>query len=254
MTITLRAPHEDLTFMTPLSDQRADALVGFLSEGLSGTVLDIGCGWAELLLRVVAAQPAASGVGVDLDSGSIDHGRELVRLRGLTERVDLRVGDARLVSPDHADAVICIGASQVWGPPVEAKEPIDYASALAALRAMVSPGARVLYGEGIWTAAPTPEATEPLAGRPDEFVSMTRLLELAAEHGFQPVMVHEANQDEWDEFESGYAARYAHWLAEHDPDHPDADDVRARAARQRSAYFGGYRGVMGLAYLGLLAA
>jgi SAM-dependent methyltransferase len=254
VTITLRAPHEDLTFMTPLSDQRADALVRFLAEGLTGTVVDIGCGWAELLLRVVAARPTATGVGVDLDAGSVDHGRGLARRRGLSERVDLRVGDARLVAPDRADAVICIGASQVWGPPVEDKEPLDYASALAALRTMVSPGARVLYGEGFWASAPTPEATEPLAGRPDELVSLPRLLELAAEHGFQPVMVHEANQDEWDEFESGYAACYAHWLAEHGPDHPDADDVRARAARQRSAYFGGYRGVLGLAYLGLLAA
>jgi SAM-dependent methyltransferase len=253
VTITLRPPYEDLTFMTPLSGQRADALVQFVAAGLRGTVVDIGCGWAELLLRLVAAQPDAIGVGVDLDAGSVEHGRQLARRRGVSERVDLRVGDAKLLAPDRADAVICIGASQVWGPPVEDKEPLDYAGALAALRAMVSPGARVLYGEGVWTATPTPEATGPLAGRPDEFVSLARLLELAVERGFQPVAVHEASQDEWDEFESGYAACYAHWLAEHGSDHPDADEVRARAARQRSAYYGGYRGVLGLAYLGLLA-
>lgn len=42
------------------------------------------------------------------------------------------------------------------------------------------------------------------------------------------------------------------WLSEN-PDHPDADDVRARAAAQRAGYFGGYRNVAGMAYLGLVA-
>ncbi len=59
--------------------------------------------------------------------------------------------------------------------------------------------------------------------------------------------------DEWDEFESGYGACYASWLVEHGSEHPDAAEVRARAGRQRAGYFGGYRGIMGMAYLALLA-
>ncbi len=43
------------------------------------------------------------------------------------------------------------------------------------------------------------------------------------------------------------------WLAEHDADHPDAPEVRLRAARQRAGYLGGYRGIYGMAYLELLA-
>ncbi len=53
MTIDLRQPFEDLMFMSPLSEQRAERLVRFIAEGLDGTVLDVGCGWAELLLRTV---------------------------------------------------------------------------------------------------------------------------------------------------------------------------------------------------------
>jgi SAM-dependent methyltransferase len=253
MTITLRAPFEDLTFMTPLSEHRAAALVRFLADGLGGTVLDLGCGWAELMLRVVAAQPDARGVGVDSDEASIEHGRDMVRRRGLADRVTLHVGDARELALDHADAVICIGASQIWGAPVEDSQPLDYASALTAIREKVSPGARVVYGEGAWSSPPTPEAVQPLSGRVDELVSLGELLELAAGHGFLPLAVHEANQDEWDEFESGYSACYAHWLAEHGLDHPHAGEVRARAAHQRAAYYGGYRGVMGMAYLALVA-
>lgn len=50
VTITLAQRYEDLTFEAPLSEERAGELVGFLTRDLHGTVLDIGCGWAELLL------------------------------------------------------------------------------------------------------------------------------------------------------------------------------------------------------------
>lgn len=256
MTITLAQPFEDLTFMTPLSEARADELVGFLAEDLRGTVLDIGCGWAELLLRAVAAAPDARGVGVDTDAASIEHGRRLLEQRGLADRVTLTCGDAKDHAPARADAVVCIGASQVWGPPVEddnCNEPLDYSSALAAIRALVPRGARVIYGEGIWSKPPTAAAVAPLAGRLDELVSLAELVDLAVVQGFMPVAVHEASVDEWDHFESGYSACYAKWLAEHGLDHPDATEVRARAARQRAGYFGGYRAVMGMAYLALLA-
>lgn len=47
MSIDLRPPFADLTFMTPLSESRARQLAGFLVTDLTGTVLDLGCGWAE---------------------------------------------------------------------------------------------------------------------------------------------------------------------------------------------------------------
>jgi hypothetical protein len=65
--------------------------------------------------------------------------------------------------------------------------------------------------------------------------------------------VEEASIDEWDELESGFGARYARWLSKHGADHAGADEIRARAARQRTAYLRGYRGVLGMAYLSLLA-
>jgi cyclopropane fatty-acyl-phospholipid synthase-like methyltransferase len=245
-------PHADLTFMAPLSEERASRLIGFLAEGGPGTILDIGCGWAGLLLRVLERLPDAIGEGVDLDEVAIAHGRSLADERGLADRVDLSVNDARELRGEY-DAVICIGASQVWGAPVEAGEPLPYASALAALRSLVSRGGRVVYGDGIWSRPPTPAAVAPLAGRDDEFRTLQEVAELAVGAGFAPLAVHEATLDEWDVFESGYAAGYARWLAAHDPDDPDADEVREVAQRQRTAYFSGYRGVLGLGYFELLA-
>lgn len=248
----LSQPFEDLTFMAPLSETRAAQLVRFVSRDLQGTVLDVGCGWAELLLRVVAAAPESRGIGIDLQETLLEHGRRLAEQRGLIGRVTLLPGDAKRHAPERVEAVICIGASQVWGPSVDENQPLDYNAALRAIRALVPRGARAIYGEAIWSRPPTPEAVAPLAGRVDELLPLAELIELVVATGFMPVMVHEATIDEWDEFESGFSARYATWLAEHEPDEAD-DEVRAMAARQRAAYFEGYRGIMGMAYLGLRA-
>ncbi|HEY3504604.1 MAG TPA: class I SAM-dependent methyltransferase [Actinocatenispora sp.] len=253
MEIELAPPYQDLTFMSPLSEDRAARLVRFLADGLDGVVVDVGCGWAELLLRVVEAAPKATGLGLDLDADAVGHGRRLAERRGLDQRVRLVVGNARDELPARVDAAICIGATQVWGEEGRTDLPIDYRSALRALRSAVEPGGRVVYGEGVWSAEPTEAAAAPLAGRLDEFVRLPELLDLAVAEGFRPVQVHEATLDEWDEFESGYSACYARWLATHPADHPHADEVRRRADRQRAAYLRGYRGVLGLAYLGLLA-
>jgi len=126
-------------------------------------------------------------------------------------------------------------------------------AALRALRALVPRGARVVYGEGVWSRPATSEAAAPLGGRLDEFATLAQLTELVVDHGFMPIAVHEANLDEWDEFESGYSACFAAWLAEHDTDDPDAGEVRNRAARQRGGYLSGYRGVLGMAYFALIA-
>ena len=253
MAIEFNPPHDDLVFMTPLSDDRAAQLVAFASDGLRGTVVDIGCGWGELLLRVVANAPSASGVGIDIDTTSISHGRDLAKTRELASRVTFVEGDAHGNLPAHADAVICIGASQALAPAMDENQPLDYRSALRAIREHVSPGAHVVYGDAIWSTKPTAEAARPLSGRLDEFVTLDELVAIASDEGFTPAQVHEATLDEWDEFESGYSACYATWLATHPADHEDAPRVRELAQQQHDAYYDGYRGILGLAYLALVA-
>jgi hypothetical protein len=82
---------------------------------------------------------------------------------------------------------------------------------------------------------------------------LPELLDFARDSGFAVVQVHQASLDEWDAFESGYTARYARWLASHPADHPEAAAVRTRMDAQRNAYFRGYRGILGMAYLAMFA-
>lgn len=254
----LPALWEDLTFLSPLSDQRADAQAAWLAEGLgSGTVLDVGCGWGELLLRVLARASAATAIGVDLEPLRLQEARRRAAARGLGERARFVTGDAsgevRDRLPPVVDALVVSGASQVWGPPVEEGRPLDYGAALAAVRAHVHRGARVLYADAIWSRPPTPAAVAPLSGRDDEFATLHELTELAVEHGFAVVAFGESSLEEWDAFESGFGAGVARWLDRHGAAHPEAGAVAARAADQRAAYLQGYRGVLGYAHLQLLA-
>jgi cyclopropane fatty-acyl-phospholipid synthase-like methyltransferase len=254
MALDLPPLHDELTFLAPLSEQRATGLVTWLTAGLgSGTVLDIGCGWGELLLRIAEAAPSCQAVGVDTDLSSLEEARRRASDRGLSDRVSFLAGDGEHVGPAAVDALVCIGATQTWGPPVEAGQPLDYASALDAIRGRVPDGGRVVYADGIWSRPPTPEAIAPLAGRDDEFVTLDALRSLAEEAGFDVAASDEATLEEWDAFEAGFTAGYDVWLAHHSPGHPDAASVRQRAKDQRSAYLQGYRGVLGMGYLQLIA-
>ncbi|ROR90778.1 methyltransferase family protein [Nocardioides aurantiacus] len=246
---------QDLEFLSPVSDARADDLAAWVAAGLvdGGTVLDVGCGWAELLLRVLEAAPRARGVGVDLDADRVAEGRSRASARGLGDRVDLVAGPGREVAPGPVEALLVLGSSQVWGPDVEEGLPLDYAAALRAMRGHVVPGARVLYAEAVWSAPPTPAAVAPLSGRDDEFLAPAALAALVADHGFSVRSVEEADLEEWDAFESGFVARQERWLAAHPADHPGAVEVAAAAHSQRTAYAEGYRGVLGFAFLRLVA-
>ncbi len=247
--------HDTLTFLSPLSSTRADVLARWLAEGLAqgGTLIDVGCGWGELALRVAAAAPRSTVVGVDLDPERVAEANRRAGERGLAERATFVTGDGATPPATPVDALIAVGASQVWGGPVEAAQPLGYDAALAGIRAGVVRGARVLYADAIWSRPPTPEATAVLSGRDDEFLALADLVELAATQGFAVAGVQEATLEEWDEFESGFVAGHAGWLAAHEAHHADAPAVRERLDAQRASYLRGYRGVLGMAYLQLLA-
>lgn len=247
-SIELPPLFDSLPWITPLSEERAAHLVAFLSDPAPNEVLDMGCGWGELLLRVLAAAPRARGRGVDSASVSVGRARQQALTRGLADRAafELMPGLEAKVRP--ADAVICIGASQIWGPPVEDAQPLDYAAALRALRALVLPGGRLVYGEAIWSAAPHPAATAPLAGRDDEYLTEDALREQIRAAGFEVADADQASLAEWDVFEAGYRGRFTRWLEAHDAGHPSAEQVRQRYEEQRAAYEDGYRGVLGMAY------
>ena len=81
------ARYARMRWNTPLSEEHAALLLDRFDLQPRAAVLDLGCGWGELLLRAVAAKAAAIGIGVDIGAAALDRGRERAVARGLAERV-----------------------------------------------------------------------------------------------------------------------------------------------------------------------
>ena len=228
--------YEHLTFNAPLSDARAEALAGRLAAAGPATIVDVGCGWAELLLRVVGRVPHATAVGVDTEERHLERARARARELGVSGRVrfENQPGDEVTAA---ADVVICIGSSHAFGDTA--------AQALAALRLLVRPGGRLVLGEGTWEVR-GPVDPDRVWDDVVALPSVAGLVDLAVEAGFRPLWVETANEDELFAFESGYLADLEQWLMHHD----DAQ-VRARADEHRSRWLHGYRNAFGFAYLTL---
>ena len=241
-----------LAFHGPLSEARAGRLVERLARPGPGTILDIGCGWGELMFRVLEAVPAATGLGLDTDEGDLARARDNARARGLAERVTFLRESAVGTARGPADLVLCVGASHAL---TEAQPPEHTVAALRALRRLVNPGGRVLLGEGFWERPPA--AAELAAMWPGttagEFRDLAALVDLTVDAGFRPAWIEVASREEWDDFESGYQCDEEEWLAAHG-DHARAPSIREQLDQHRSYWLRGYRGILGQAYLTLVPA
>ena len=72
-------------------------------------VLDVAAGTADLSIEAIKQRKSQKVVGVDISEGMLDVGREKVRRKGMSDKVELRVADcAHLPFDDNTfDAVTC---------------------------------------------------------------------------------------------------------------------------------------------------
>jgi SAM-dependent methyltransferase len=224
-----------LTWNAPLSGDHADRLLDRLDIGPSTDLLDLGCGAGELLLRALVRAFRARGVGVDQDESQLRRGRNAAAARALADRVTFERNDAT-ETERSAERVLCVGAAHIWG---------GTTGALTRLSRHVAPGGRLLFGDGFWSATPSPDALSifgELSG------SLADLVDSATGAGWRPLHVDTADLAEWDDFESTYLRGLETFALAH-PDDPLASRARAHAEERRSTYLRVYRGVLGFAYL-----
>jgi SAM-dependent methyltransferase len=226
--------HAAMRWNAPLSEAHAAVLLGAFELESAKRVLDLGCGWGELLCRAVERAPTVTGIGVDTDPTARTRGEALAVARGLGERVTFRDAGGEAWS-EPADHVICVGASHMWG---------GHAPALAALTRLVRPGGRLLYGDG-YLEPGSSEFTTKLFG---ELGPLGDVLAAARDPGWRVLHLSVSDQLEWDEFESSYRAGPERWLLDN-PDAEGAPEARAWLDMRMREYVDGYRGELGFCWL-----
>jgi ubiquinone/menaquinone biosynthesis C-methylase UbiE len=220
---------------TPLSEEHAGQLLDRLDGAPERDVLDLGCGWGELLMRAVVRAPRAHGTGVDHADWAVERGRESAADRGLSARVTFVPADSSTWT-DPSDRVLCIGASHAWG---------GTAPALQRLRSVVRPGGRLVFGDGFWAEPPSPAATA-LFG--EDVPGLGALVDEAIQAGWRVLDLSTADQREWDDFESNWRSGREQWLQSY-PHDPRGREVRAKLDARLREYVTVYRGALGFAYL-----
>lgn len=216
---------------TPLSESHADELLDRMDLPAATAIVDVGCGWGELLLRA-AARTAATATGVDTDPAGLDRGRRAARERELAVTfVEQQAGEWR----GTADRALCVGSSHALGG----------SHAMLSRLADIVPRGRVLVGDGCWESPPTP-AAHAIFG--DDVLPLTDLVTACGDAGWQVLHLSTATQQEWDDFESRHRAGPREWLLAN-PTDPRAERVKAEHDAREREYLTAYRGVLSFAYL-----
>ncbi|HBJ86111.1 MAG TPA: methyltransferase type 11 [Verrucomicrobiales bacterium] len=231
--------HRDHVFCSPLSSAKADQLVDLLDLPKSGRVLDVGCGKADLLLRVMARYGVAR-VGVDPNGELVRAARASAEARGISGFVELheaRVADVAL-EPESFDVALCIGSTHAYG---------KFDQALTALSHLVRPGGQVLIADGYWKREPAAEYLAFLGAGLTDYCKHQGNESAGIAAGLVPLYSCVSNDDEWDHYEGLYCLSMERFVRDH-PQDPDAGPFQERIRAWRDAYRRWGRDTLGFGY------
>jgi SAM-dependent methyltransferase len=219
--------HADHVVCNPLSNDKLDELIELLDLPPGARILDIACGKAELLVRLVERY-GASGEGVDLspycilDAGA--RARQRVPPAALVfHQQDGRAHEAALGTYQLA---ICLGASWIFD---------GHRGTLQALQHWVQPDGLVLVGEPYWRRPPDPFYLTASGYDATSFATHAGNVAAGLELGLVLQYSLVSSDDDWDRYE-GLQWRAAERYALVHPDDPDLPEILERVRTKRASY------------------
>lgn len=234
--------HADHVVLNPTSVARLDELIGWLDLPAGARVLDIGCGTAELLVRI--AERAGPGVtmravGIDRSPQFVARARENAARRAPAADITLLEMDGADYEPEPGsfDLAACLGASWIFG---------GHRGTLQALSRAVRPGGQVLVGEPFWRAEPTDEYLAWASLSRGDFASHAGNVAIGEEERLVPLLALVSSAEDWDRYETLQWRAAARHAARH-PDDPDVPDLLERVAHARHEYLAWGRETLGWA-------
>ncbi|OAA80382.1 SAM-dependent methyltransferase [Akanthomyces lecanii RCEF 1005] len=229
-TLPVEVRYSQLLWNCPLSEPSAKRLLDKLQLSTETAIVDIGCGWGELLLRA-AQQSGAPASGIDTDDALLARGRASASAaHAPVQFANMRADDFVSRRP----RAICIGSSHAFGGTRQMLEGL----------AKVVPQGRVLIGDMCWETNPSKECLDMFE---DEVMPLSSIVALCRETGWKVMYVETATQQDWDAFECGHRAGTREWLVENASD-ARAADVEEELTKKEDGYFRVYRGHLGFVF------
>jgi hypothetical protein len=220
----------------PTSADKIRLLGRRLGLGPDSHVLDVASGRSGPAL-VLVQEFGCRATCVERAPEFLADARESITKAELEDRIELIEADAATFELGRYDAALCLGATFVYGGLVPTLERLRGAAPILAV------------GEPYWRSWPLPPQPELDANkRTDEenWLPLPETIERAESTGVHVVSLIASSEDDWDRYESRHWQTLDAWLAAN-PDHPQAEEFRARGASDRDRYLRWERAVMGWA-------
>lgn len=226
--------HPGLRYNNPFSTAKIEKIMDLLGLNAQSTVLEIGSGQGELLIRLVERYQV-SALGLEVDLSCIEEACEQAAARVPGGKIEFRACDARAFEPDEPsfDLAICLGACHIHG---------GFQPTLEHLARFVRPGGQLLIGDGYWKQEPAQEYLAALETTRDELRTHRENVETGVALDLVPLYAAVCSEDEWDRFE---------WLHMHgryarrSPDDPELPAVIERIHAWRDIYLRWGRDTLG---------
>lgn len=185
-------------FNCPLSSQKAIRIIEQLNLTKNNYIVDIGCGEGELLISIAERYNYIAGIGIDNNSNSISIANQKAKTRISNELISFVCQDAKLFDwkARKTDLIISIGSEFILG---------GYRPTLKLCFDLLVTRAKLLLGTVFWKQEPSIEYLKLMEGENTYFDLLTTV-NIAIEEGFTPIYICRSDRDEWDDFESRYAA------------------------------------------------
>jgi trans-aconitate methyltransferase len=200
--------HEGLAFMNPLSEEDVEEMIEALELEPGAHVLDLACGKAEILLRIVERYPDVRATGPDRSAAILAEARRQATERVPEARVALLEEDVREFQPEPGsfDLVVSTGGVAFRG---------GVGGTLAVLSGLVASGGKLLFAEGYWRQEPSAEYLVALGAAREELQDYEGTVAAAEDVGLVLRRAVTSTIEDWDAYEGAWAENGERYAAAH---------------------------------------
>ncbi len=230
--------HRSLLYANPISPAKMETLFSLLDLSKDASVLDIGTGNAEVLIRLVEIY-GVKATGIERSPIAIQKAYEQIAARVPQNEIEIRDMDASTLPElyEQFDVAICIGASEIFG---------GYAGTIQTLTQSVQPGGQIVVGELYWKREPAEDYLTAFGVSREEYTTNANNIATGVKQGLVPLFALAASDDEWDQYE-WQRIRAIEQYAREKPDDPDTPKLLERIRWWRDMYVRWGRDTLGFA-------